>query len=62
MQKTEMVWLELNPDERSLYGAVEARARVDINKYLDQGTVMKNYSSILAMLVRLRQVHPLSIF
>lgn len=49
-------YVELSPDERQLYQAVEERARVEINRYLREGVVMKNYSCILAMLVRLRQV------
>ena len=48
--------VELSADERQLYKAVEDRARVEINRYLREGVVMKNYSCILAMLVRLRQV------
>jgi hypothetical protein len=52
---TEMC-VELSTDERQLYKAVEDRARVEINRYLREGVVMKNYSCILAMLVRLRQV------
>jgi NRPS condensation-like uncharacterized protein len=51
--------VDFTDDERELYKAVEARARVSINRYLNENNVMKNYSSILAMLVRLRQVCPL---
>lgn len=50
--------IEFDKDERSLYTAVEARARVQVNKYLREGVAMKNYSSMLAMVVRLRQVFP----
>jgi SNF2 family DNA or RNA helicase len=49
-------YVEFTPDERNMYKAVEARARIDINRYLREGDGMKNYSNILAMLVRLRQV------
>ena len=49
-------YVEFTPDERNMYKAVESRARVDINRYLREGDGMKNYSNILAMLVRLRQV------
>jgi hypothetical protein len=45
-------------EERALYTAVEERSRVAVNKYLREGVAMKNYSSILAMVVRLRQVFP----
>jgi hypothetical protein len=55
-QTIKETYVELSPDERQLYQAVEERARVQINRYLREGVVMKNYSCILAMLVRLRQV------
>ena len=50
------VYLDFSPEERELYKAVEDRARVTVNKYLKEHDAMKNYSSILAMIVRLRQV------
>jgi SWI/SNF-related matrix-associated actin-dependent regulator of chromatin subfamily A3 len=49
-------FIELSPDERGLYEIVEGRARVRVNKYLKEGDAMKNYSNILAMILRLRQV------
>ena len=54
----DVTYVEFSPEERELYKAVEDRARVHINKYLKEGTAPGNYSSILAMLVRLRQVLP----
>jgi len=41
-----------------MYTSIETRARMRINKYLREGEATKNYSNILAMLVRLRQVIP----
>jgi len=57
------IFIELDSDERALYEAVEHRAQMRINRYLREGDVLKNYSSILAMLVRLRQlcIHPMLI-
>jgi SNF2 family DNA or RNA helicase len=52
----DVTYVEFSPEERELYKAVEERARLRINKYLKEGTAPGNYSSILAMLVRLRQV------
>ena len=49
-------YVEFSPEERELYKAVEDRARVNINKYLKARVAMKNYSNILAMVLRLRQV------
>jgi hypothetical protein len=39
-----------------MYTGIEQRAKLRINKYLREGEATKNYSTILAMLVRLRQV------
>lgn len=61
-KKMDVTYVEFSPEERELYKAVEERARIHINKYLREGTAPGNYSSILAMLVRLRQVFPTSLF
>jgi SWI/SNF-related matrix-associated actin-dependent regulator of chromatin subfamily A3 len=53
-------YVEFDPDERKLYKAVESHAKASINKYLEEDDVMKNYSTILAMVVRLRQVNQVS--
>ncbi|KAK3335422.1 SNF2 family N-terminal domain-containing protein [Cercophora scortea] len=49
-----------SPDEASFYNDLEARSQVQLNKYLRAGTVGKNYSNILVLLLRLRQAccHP----
>lgn len=59
-KRVRMVELEFSEEERSLYRCVEAKSRDTMNKYIKQGTVMKNYSQILVMLMRLRQIcdHP----
>ena len=56
----EMVELDFTPEERKIYDAVEKRARVQVNKYFRAGTILKHYSVILVMLMRLRQLclHP----
>ncbi|GAO16068.1 hypothetical protein UVI_02054120 [Ustilaginoidea virens] len=59
--KTEhVVYAELSTDERDFYKQLEEKAQVMFNKYLREGTVSKNYSSILVLLLRLRQAccHP----
>ncbi|KAF8253640.1 hypothetical protein K440DRAFT_533033 [Wilcoxina mikolae CBS 423.85] len=50
----------LNNEERALYEAVRMHAVTKINKYVEEGTEMKHFSTILTMLLRLRQVcdHP----
>jgi len=57
-EKAEVV--VFSPDELSFYKDLEARSQVQFNKYLRAGTVGKNYSNILVLLLRLRQAccHP----
>ncbi|BFZ54136.1 DNA helicase rad5 [Savitreella phatthalungensis] len=51
----EKVYLELTERERAIYDLISARARRTFKINAAQGTVMKNYSFILSMLLRLRQ-------
>lgn len=50
----------MDEDETEFYRALEAGAQAELNKYINQGTVMKNYSNVLVLLLRLRQAccHP----
>lgn len=60
-EKTEhKVDVEFSLDEQNFYNDLEARSQVQFNKYLRAGTVGKNYSNILVLLLRLRQAccHP----
>ncbi|KAI9262419.1 SNF2 family N-terminal domain-containing protein [Phascolomyces articulosus] len=52
--------VDFTPDERNFYDFVNKRSQAQFNKYMRQGTVMKNYSSVLVLLLRLRQacLHP----
>ncbi|CEJ86352.1 hypothetical protein VHEMI04083 [[Torrubiella] hemipterigena] len=56
----EVVYAELSEDERGFYKQLEMKSQVLFSKYLREGTVGKNYSSILVLLLRLRQAccHP----
>lgn len=47
-------------DERDFYKALEGKAQLQFNKYLKAGTVGRNYSNVLVLLLRLRQAccHP----
>lgn len=59
--KTEEIrYGELSTDERDFYNQLESKSQVIFNKYLREGSVGKNYSSILVLLLRLRQAccHP----
>ncbi|WWD10365.1 hypothetical protein V865_008500 [Kwoniella europaea PYCC6329] len=57
---TNVVELSFTNDERQIYTAIENRFQVRFNSYLRKGTVMKHYSVVLVMLLRLRQLtcHP----
>lgn len=50
----------LNQDESDYYNQLEKKSQVIFNKYLREGSVGKNYTSILVLLLRLRQAccHP----
>ncbi|KAI3397780.1 hypothetical protein diail_10313 [Diaporthe ilicicola] len=59
--KTEAIsHVEFSDDERQFYNDLESKTRITFNKYLRAGTVGKNYSNILVLLLRLRQAccHP----
>lgn len=57
---TNMDQLTFSPDERAIYTSVEQRAKVRVNTFLREGTLMKNYQVVLVLLLRLRQAvnHP----
>ncbi|KIO33869.1 hypothetical protein M407DRAFT_17469, partial [Tulasnella calospora MUT 4182] len=51
---------QFSEEELEIYNFLQARSRAIFNKFLRQGTVLKNYSQVLVLLLRLRQccVHP----
>ncbi|KAK8869977.1 hypothetical protein IAR55_000547 [Kwoniella newhampshirensis] len=57
---TEVVTLGFTDEERQIYTAIENKFQVKFNSFLKKGTVMKHYSIMLVMLMRLRQLtcHP----
>lgn len=56
----EIAHVVFDEDERGFYTNLEARTKITFNKYLRAGTVGKNYSNVLVLLLRLRQAccHP----
>ncbi|KAM6535354.1 hypothetical protein FALCPG4_004926 [Fusarium falciforme] len=56
----EIVYAELSPEERDFYDQLEKNAQVQFSKYLRAGSIGKNYSNILVLLLRMRQAccHP----
>lgn len=60
-EKTEeVVHAIFDEDEQDYYTSLEKKTRLQFNKYLKAGTIGKNYSNILVLLLRLRQAacHP----
>ncbi|KAF2677579.1 hypothetical protein K458DRAFT_423835 [Lentithecium fluviatile CBS 122367] len=52
--------VEFSDAEYELYKAIETNSQLQLNKYLQRGTVNNNYANVLVMLLRLRQLccHP----
>ncbi|KAK3845402.1 MAG: SNF2 family N-terminal domain-containing protein [Linnemannia gamsii] len=59
-RNVEIVHAPFSHDESAFYHSLENRIRDRFNAYVKAGTVMKNYSNILVLLLRLRQAccHP----
>ncbi|KAF8667470.1 SNF2 family N-terminal domain [Rhizoctonia solani] len=60
-RKVETLMCDFDEDERAFYEALEQKTELTLNKFIKAGTVMKNYTSVLLLLLRLRQVacdHP----
>lgn len=57
---SEKVHAVFDEDERQLYSALESKSQIQFSKYLDNGSIGRNYSDILVLLLRLRQTccHP----
>lgn len=56
----EIVHAIFDEDEQAYYTSLEKKTQLQFNKYLKAGTIGKNYSNILVLLLRLRQAacHP----
>ena len=59
-RNTEARHATFSDDELEFYRALESRTQLQFNRYLRAGTVGRNYSNILVLLLRLRQAccHP----
>lgn len=60
----EIVSLIPSPEERDFYAALHDRTKTQFDTFVREGKVMKNYASILELLLRLRQAcdHPYLVF
>jgi DNA repair protein RAD5 len=54
-KQIEKVYLDFSEKERAIYNFISARARRTYVQNAEAGTVMKNYSMILGLILRLRQ-------
>lgn len=59
-REEKVVLAEFDQEQQGFYNALEQKQQVTFNKYLAAGTVMKNYTYILGLILRLRQAcnHP----
>lgn len=57
---TEMVHTVFDNEQKAFYQSIESKTQLTYNRYLAAGTVGRNYSQILVLLLRLRQTccHP----
>lgn len=52
----ETYYVELSGEERELYDKMEGEAKNVLRNYIDAGSVMRNYSTVLSIILRLRQI------
>ncbi|KAJ6615353.1 SNF2 family N-terminal domain-containing protein [Mycena sp. CBHHK59/15] len=56
----EIVKLQFSEEERELYDSFEKRTKISLNRFIKDGTLVKNHAAVLVMILRLRQLccHP----
>ncbi|XP_058107417.1 putative SWI/SNF-related matrix-associated actin-dependent regulator of chromatin subfamily A member 3-like 1 isoform X2 [Magnolia sinica] len=52
----ETCFVELSPEEREQYDKMEFEAKQTVNEYIHAESVMRNYSTVLHIILRLRQI------
>lgn len=52
----ETCFVELSAEERECYDEMESQAQSIIRRYIDAGTVLHHYSTVLYCILRLRQI------
>lgn len=55
-KSVETLFVDLSHEERDVYDKMEDEARKVINRYITGDNLVRNYSTVLSILVRLRQV------
>ncbi|KAJ6542826.1 SNF2 family N-terminal domain-containing protein [Mycena capillaripes] len=56
----EIVKLKFTDEEREIYDLFEKRSKINLNRFIRAGTLVKNHAAVLVMILRLRQLcgHP----
>ncbi|KAJ7662894.1 SNF2 family N-terminal domain-containing protein [Mycena rosella] len=56
----EIVKLKFSDEEREVYDSFEKRTKISLNRFIRNGTLVKNHAAVLVMILRLRQLccHP----
>nr|AAM13210.1 helicase-like transcription factor-like protein [Arabidopsis thaliana]AAP68241.1 At5g05130 [Arabidopsis thaliana] len=52
----ETCYVELSPEERQLYDHMEGEAKGVVQNLINNGSLMRNYSTVLSIILRLRQL------
>lgn len=52
----ETCWIDLYPEERRLYDQMETEAKNIVRNCIQGGTFSRNYTTILSVILRLRQI------
>lgn len=51
----EIIKCDFDDGEREFYASLEAKTNLTMNKYLKEGEVMRNYTEVMVLILRLRQ-------
>lgn len=49
-------YVELSVEEREYYDQIEGKVKSAIQEFINDGSLVRNYSTVLGMLLRLRQI------
>ena len=49
-------YVELSVEERELYDQIEGKGKSFIQDFINDGSLVRNYSTVLGILLRLRQI------
>lgn len=52
----ETFYVELSPEERQMYDHMEGEAKRFVRNLINSGSLMRNYSTVLSIILRLRQL------